>query len=120
MNARCSLVLLAFFLAAAAGDAQGPQGAQPAAAAPKESPLFVTTKGDEWLDERLFPLGWSLNGKFAWISRKVSEASDDARWSYNVLDCASNRMLESNEFTMPANTGESIAKFWAKNQAAIA
>ncbi len=91
----------------------------PAPTMPKETPLFVTGEADDRMDDRIFPLGWSADGKFAWITRKVEEASDEGMWSLTILDAAANKTLETIEFTLPDQGFKGIAKFWAKNQKAI-
>ncbi len=82
--------------------------------------MFITAKAeDDRLDEKIYPLGWSKDGKFAWLSRQVEEASDEGMWSLSILDAASNKMAEKIPFTYPDKAGEGLAKFWAKYGKAI-
>ena len=106
MNAKSFLLLSAGLLAATAGCRTKP--------GPEVTPLFVTAKADDRLDERIFPLGWSADGKFAWITREVEEASEDGMWSLTVLDAATNKMAEEINFTLPEKGFNGVAKFWAK------
>jgi len=88
--------------------------------APKETPLFVTaSKEDDRMDERIFPLGWSADGKFAWLSRKVEEASDEGLWGLSILDTATNKVIEAVPYTLPDKPGDAVGRFWAKHGKAI-
>jgi hypothetical protein len=87
---------------------------------PKETPLFVTLgENNDRMDERLFPVGWSDDGKFAWISRRVEEASDDGMWFVRVLDTAKNKMVEDIKMTFKDETADGVTKFWAQKEKEI-
>jgi len=89
-------------------------------ALPRETPLFITaTKEDDRMDERIFPIGWSGDGKFAWLSRKVEEASDEGMWALSVLDTTNNKVVETVPFSFPDKPGSGVAKFWAKHGKAV-
>jgi hypothetical protein len=110
--------LFACLLGLAAGFITSPMRAE--SGLPRETPLFVTaTADDDRMDERIFPLGWSADGKFAWLSRKVEEASDEGMWGLSVLDTTSNKVVETVPFSFPDKPGSGVAKFWSKHGKAV-
>lgn len=82
--------------------------------APKEAPLFVTAgSANDRLDARIFPLGWSADGKFAWLTRMIEEATDEGHWSVTILDTKTNKVLQQDQFEVPDKMTDGAAKFWA-------
>lgn len=72
------------------------------------------------MDDRVFPLGWSADGKFAWITRDVEEAARDGAWRLTVLDAGANKIVETVEFTVADDEKDKgIAKFWAAKESAV-
>lgn len=97
-----------------------------AQSAPIETPIFVTLPKDDRMDARLFPLGWSADGKFAWITREVEEAAVDGIWTLSVLDTKTNKVVEEIEISeqIPEEdeawrNEKSITKFWAAKKAEV-
>jgi hypothetical protein len=91
----------------------GPSWAEPAV--PKETPLFVTpTDENDRATQHLYPLGWSADGKFAWLTRNIEEETEDGMWTLTVMDAVSNQRLEKQEITFQYRPGEGLEKFWRK------
>ncbi|MFN0080573.1 MAG: hypothetical protein ACKVY0_29240 [Prosthecobacter sp.] len=88
-------------------------------AAPTETPLFVTTEPFAGMDDRLFPLGWSADGKFAWVLKPLDEASGENRWGVTIQDMTTNVTTATAEFIMGEDAASGIAQVWAKHGQAI-
>jgi len=89
-------------------------------AVPKETPLFATPKaGNDRAAQHLYPLGWSADGKFAWLTRNVEEETEDGMWTLSVLDTVSNKEVEKQEITFQYRPGEGLEKFWKKQAKTI-
>jgi hypothetical protein len=86
---------------------------------PKEIPLFVTGQNFHGIDDRIFPLGWSAEGKFAWICKQSNEAADDCSWRVTIQDTNSNKILASEKFMMPDDPAHDIAQLWTAHGKAI-
>ena len=80
--------------------------------APKETPLFVTAPNFESMDDRIFPLGWSADGKFAWICKQSNEAADECNWVVTVQDMKTNKVLAEEKYELPDKPENGIARFW--------
>ena len=87
--------------------------------APAETPLFVTTEPFAGMDDRLFPLGWSADGKFAWMLKPLDEASGENRWSVTIQDMTTNATTATAEFIMGDDTTIGIQQVWTKHAQAI-
>lgn len=105
MKIKAVFLLGAFFLAAAATL----RAVEPV---PKETPLFVTAPNFESMDDRIFPLGWSVDGKFAWICKRSNEAADECTWVVTVQDMATNKILAEEKFELSDKPENGIARFW--------
>jgi len=88
--------------------------------APKESPLFVTGKDFESMDDRIFPLGWSADGRFAWICKQSNEAADECNWVVTIQDMATNKTVATEKFELPDKPENGIARFWSAHGKATA
>ena len=86
---------------------------------PKESPLFVTGQNFHGIDDRIFPLGWSEEGKFAWICKQSNEAADECAWRVTIQDMTSNKILTAEKFMMPDDPANDIAQLWDAHGKAI-
>ncbi len=86
---------------------------------PKETPLFVTGENFLGIDDRIFPLGWSAEGKFAWICKQSNEAADECAWLVTIQDMKSNNILTAEKFMMPDDQANDIAQLWASHGKAI-
>lgn len=84
-------------------------------AAPLETPLFVTTEKFAGMDDRLFPLGWSADGKFAWVLKLLEEAGGDGRWDVTIQDMTTNTTTATARFTMGDDATIGIAQVWARH-----
>ena len=83
--------------------------------APAETPLFVTTEPFAGMDDRLFPLGWSADGKFAWMLKPLDEAAGENRWSVTIQDMTTNTTTATAEFIMGDDPAIGIQQVWAKH-----
>lgn len=88
--------------------------------APKETPLFVTGRNFESMDDRIFPLGWSADGKFAWICKQSNEAADECIWRLTIQDMRTNAVLATEKFEMPDAPENGIARLWDAHGKAVA
>ena len=109
-----TIILHGFFLLAAAFTLRA------ADLAPNETPLFVTGANFESMDDRIFPLGWSADGKFAWICKQSNEAADECNWLLTIQDMAKNKDVATEKFEMPDKPENGIARLWAAHGKAIA
>lgn len=112
MNIKAILLHL-FVLLAAAITLRAQDGA------PKETPLFVTTPDFEGMDDRIFPLGWSADGKFAWICKESNEAADECNWRLTIQDMRTNTAVATEKFEMAEKPANGIAKLWRAHGKAI-
>ena len=87
--------------------------------APKESPLFLTVKDFESIDDHLFPLGWSADGKFAWICQQSNEAADECTWLFTIKHMGTNKVVATEKFEMADKPENGITKLWAAHGKAI-
>jgi len=113
MNIKAILLHL-FVLLAAAITLRAQDGA------PKETPLFVTTPDFECMDDRIFPLGWSADGKFAWICKESNEASNECDWSLTIHDMRTNTAVATEKFKRADKPANDIAQLWGAHGKAIA
>lgn len=86
---------------------------------PGETPLFVTPETHLSLDDRIFPLGWSAGGKFAWICKQSNEAADECNWVLTIHDTVTNKIAETKKFELPDKPENGIRKFWAAHGKAV-
>ncbi|RMF03792.1 MAG: hypothetical protein D6772_01625 [Bacteroidetes bacterium] len=75
------------------------------------------------LEERIFPLGWSADGKFAYLIEYPNEAVRDYTLSAYVLDATTNRRLDSFQFKASQQDGYeessdqyNFSSVWAKTE----
>lgn len=87
---------------------------------PRETPLFVTGKDFESMDDRIFPLGWSADGKFAWICKRSNEAADECNWVVTIQDMATNKTVAEIKYELPDKPENGIARFWIAHGKATA
>ncbi len=88
-------------------------------AAPGETPLFVTPETHLGLDDRIFPLGWSSGGKFAWICKQSNEAADECNWVLTIQDTGTNKIAETKKFELPDKPANGIRQFWTAHGKAV-
>jgi hypothetical protein len=75
--------------------------------------LIYHKKGQDFLYDKLFPIGWSKNGKFAYIIEPADEASGLYWFEFVILDIVNNKV----DYTWkPKETEEgSVGKLWKEN-----
>jgi hypothetical protein len=86
---------------------------------PEETPLFVAKRIHQGMDDRIFPLGWSASGKFAWLCQLSSEGMGDSRWRLSIQDMGTNKVMETQEFDMVDGASIGIKQLWDKHGKAI-
>lgn len=85
---------------------------------PREVALFVTPEKFPDMDARLYPLGWSKDAKFAWLTSTPMEAGEEEHWTLTVQNMDTNKQVEKAEFEIEAKT-PGIKACWAKHGKAI-
>ncbi len=86
---------------------------------PKETPLFVANGMHEGMDDRIFPLGWSADGKFAWVRLLSSEGMGDSRWELTIQDMGTNKEVETQKYDMGQDLSIGIRQFWSRHGKAV-
>ncbi len=115
-------VFTAALLAAAAhtplsaADAPAPSAAAP----PAETPLFVQAGEHQGMDDRIFPLGWSGDGKFAWVVLHSSEGMGESRWTFTIQDLDANKTVEQRRYDLGEGFSIGMRQFWAKHGKEVA
>ncbi len=110
-----ALCFLGFCLLACTGVLPAKDAAPTPDSAPVEAPLFQMSAEHQGMDDRVFPLGWSADGKFAWVVLHSSEGMGESRWTFTILDLDANKAVEQRKYDLGEGLSIGMRQFWAKH-----
>jgi hypothetical protein len=66
--------------------------------------------------EKIYPIGWSKDGKFAFVSEPADEACDCYYADFIIQDLRTDKILWTNHFEGTEGGEENLQTYWKKNQ----